>query len=49
MRNDETDEIAATAEMTGVHPDTRAEKIVPVSGRVFERARALIVPRKEDL
>ena len=49
MRNDETDEIAATAEMTGVHLDTVRRKSCPFPEQVFERARALIVPRKEDL
>ena len=44
MRNDETDEIAATAEMTGVHLDTVRRKSCPFPEQVFERARALILP-----
>ncbi|MGZ8473956.1 MAG: acyl-CoA thioesterase [Candidatus Deferrimicrobiaceae bacterium] len=43
MRNDETGEIAATAEMTGVHLDTVLRKSRPFPKQVFERARALIV------
>lgn len=43
MRNDETDEIAATAEMTGVHLDTVRRKSCPFPVQVFERARTLIV------
>ena len=49
MRNDETGEIAATAEMTGVHLDTVLRKSCPFPERSFERARALIAPRKEGL
>lgn len=49
MYNDETGEIAATAEMTGVHLDTVMRKSSPFPGQVFERVRALIVPRKEDV
>ena len=48
MYNDETGEIAATAEMTAVHLDTVQRKSCPFPGQVFERASALIVPRKED-
>ena len=48
MYNDETGEIAATAEMTGVHLDTVLRKSCPFPGQAFERASALIVPRKED-
>jgi len=44
MRNDETGEIAATAEMTGVHLDTVRRKSCPFPEHVFERACALIVP-----
>ena len=47
MYNDETGEIAATAEMTGVHLDTVLRKSCPFPGPAFERASALIVPRKE--
>lgn len=43
-----TGEIAATAEMTGVHLDTGLRKSCPFPGPVFERASALIVPRKEN-
>jgi acyl-CoA thioester hydrolase len=39
MRNDETDEIAATAEMTGVHLDTVRRKSCPFPVQVFERAQ----------
>ena len=48
MRNDETGEVAATAEITAVHMDTVRRKSCPFPGQVFERAGALIVPRKED-
>lgn len=44
MYNDETGEIAATAEMTGVHLDTVLRKSCPFPGVVIERARALILP-----
>jgi acyl-CoA thioester hydrolase len=44
MYNDETGEIAATAEMTGVHLDTVLRKSCPFPGQVFERASALILP-----
>jgi len=43
MRNDETGEIAATAELTGVHLDTSRRKSCPFPETVFERARALVV------
>ena len=43
MYNDETGEIAATTELTGVHLDAR-EELVPVSWYVFERRRAMILP-----
>ena len=46
MYNDETGEIAATAEMTGVHLDTGLRKSCPFPAQVFEHASALIVPRK---
>jgi len=49
MRNDETGEVAATAEITAVHMDTERRKSCPFPGQVFERAGALIVPRKEDV
>ncbi len=48
MYNDETGEIAATAEMTGVHLDTVLRKSCPFPVRAFERANAYILPRKED-
>jgi acyl-CoA thioester hydrolase len=48
MYNDETGEIAATAEMTSVHLDTVRRKSCAFPEQAFERARALIVPRKED-
>jgi acyl-CoA thioester hydrolase len=44
MRNDDTGEVAAIAEMTGVHLDTVRRKSCPFPEPVFERARALIVP-----
>ena len=47
MYNDETGEIAATAELTGVHLDTVLRKSCPFPGPASERAGALIVPRKE--
>jgi acyl-CoA thioester hydrolase len=46
MRNDETDEIAAATELTGVHMDTVRRKSRPFPEQVFERARALILPRE---
>jgi acyl-CoA thioester hydrolase len=48
MYNDETGEIAATTELTGVHLDTVLRKACPFPAQMFERARAFIVPRKED-
>jgi acyl-CoA thioester hydrolase len=47
MYNDETGEIAATAELTGVHLDTVLRKSCPFPAEVVERASALIVDRKE--
>ena len=44
MRNDETGEIAAIAEMTGVYLDTVRRKSSPFPEEIFERGRALIVP-----
>ena len=44
MYNDETGEIAATAEMTGVHLDTASRKSCPFPGQMFERARASVLP-----
>jgi acyl-CoA thioester hydrolase len=44
MRNDETGEIAAATELTGVHMDTVRRKSCPFPEQVFERARALIFP-----
>ncbi|HAM32153.1 MAG TPA: thioesterase, partial [Deltaproteobacteria bacterium] len=46
--NDETGDVSAAVEMTAVHMDTVRRKSCPFPGEVFERARALIVPRKED-
>lgn len=48
MGNDETGEIAATAEMTGVHLDTEPIKTCPFPAQVFERARALILPEEGE-
>ena len=48
MYNDETGEIAATAEMTGVHLDTVLRKSCPFPGKMFERAGALIAPGGRD-
>lgn len=48
MYNDEKGEIAATAEITGVHLDTVLRKSCPLPAQVFERAGAFIVPLKED-
>jgi acyl-CoA thioester hydrolase len=44
MRNDETGEVAATAEITAVHMDMVRRKSCPFPGQVFERADALILP-----
>lgn len=44
MHNDETGEIAATAEMTGVYLDTVRRRSTPFPEEIFERGRALIVP-----
>jgi len=44
MYNDETDEIAAATELTGVHMDTVRRKSCPFPEQVFERSRALIFP-----
>jgi len=46
MRNDETDEIAAATELTGVHLDTVRRKSCPFPDQVVERARALIFTRE---
>jgi len=46
MYNDDTGEIAATAELTAVHLDTVLRKSCPFTAQVIERARALIVPGK---
>ena len=45
MRNEETGEIAATTEMTGVHLDTVRRKSCRFPEQVVERARALAVTR----
>jgi acyl-CoA thioester hydrolase len=49
MYNDETGEIAATAEMTGVHLDTARRKSCPFPEQAFDRARALILPGEGDM
>lgn len=49
MYNDETGEIAAITELTGVQMDTVLRKSCPFPAQMFERARALIVPRKEAM
>ncbi len=49
MYNDETGEIAATAEMTGVHLDTVLRKSCPFPVQTLERANAYILPRKENV
>jgi acyl-CoA thioester hydrolase len=46
MRNDETDEIAAATELTGVHMDTVRRKSCLFPDQVVERARALIFTRE---
>jgi len=43
MHNDETGEIAATAELTAVHLDTALRKSCPFPEPVLERARGLIL------
>ncbi len=49
MYNDETGDISASVELTAVHMDTVRRKSCPFPVQVFERARGLIVPRKEDV
>lgn len=44
MHNDETGEIAATTELTGVHLDTTLRKSCPFPVQTLERARGLILP-----
>ena len=44
MHNDETGEMAASAEMTGVHMDTALRKSCPFPAQVLERAGAWILP-----
>lgn len=46
MRNDETGEIAATAEMTGVHLDTVKRKACPFPESVVGQVRAALVDRR---
>ncbi len=48
MYNDETGDVSATTEITAVHMDTVRRKSCPFPAQVFERARVLIVPRKEE-
>jgi acyl-CoA thioester hydrolase len=43
MRNDETEEVAAATEVTGVHMDTVRRKSCPFPEQVVERARSLIL------
>jgi acyl-CoA thioester hydrolase len=42
MRNGETGEVAATAELTSVHIDTGLRKSCPLPKEVIERARGMI-------
>lgn len=42
MRNEETQEIAATSEMVAVHMDTTLRKSCPLPKEVVERARGMI-------
>ena len=49
MYNDETGDISAATEITAVHMDTVRRKSCPFPAQVFERARGLIVPRKEGV
>lgn len=49
MRNDETGEIAATAEITGVHMDTVKRKACPFPESVVERVRAELVDRRDGV
>lgn len=49
MYNDETGEIAATTELTGVHLDTTLRKSCPFPVQAFERANAFILARKENV
>ena len=48
MSNDETGEIAATAELTGVYLDTGLRKSCPFPLHVVESANAMIVPRNGE-
>jgi acyl-CoA thioester hydrolase len=45
MKNDETREIAATAELTAVHIDTTLRKSCPLPKEVIERASGMITER----
>jgi len=47
MYNDETGDVSAAVEITGVHMDTIARKSCPFPGEVFECARALILTGEE--
>lgn len=49
MRNDETGEIAATAEITGVHMDTVKRKACPFPESVVGRVRAALVDRQDGV
>lgn len=42
MRNEETQEIAATSELTSVYIDTTLRKSYPLPKEVIERARGII-------
>jgi acyl-CoA thioester hydrolase len=46
MRVVETDEIAATTTLTGVHLNTEARKSCPFPAEILDRGRQLIVERK---
>jgi len=47
MQNDETGEVAATAELTGVHMDTVRRKACALPEAVLGRARSWVVPGQE--
>jgi len=42
MRNDETDEVAATTILTGVHLDTEARKSCALPGEIRSRAQSML-------
>jgi acyl-CoA thioester hydrolase len=49
MINEETGDVAAITEITGVHMDTVRRRSCPFPGQVVERVRAVVVARPADL